>query len=79
MAFLVEGVTKDGNTLCGTETNIIIRDLKTIRGVVNRLKKFPLKGWMKRGITKIRISSYYSIFKEDTYTLVYENNIENLI
>ena len=52
---------------CGTEYCVIIHDLKTLRGVRNRLRKFH---WNK-DIVEIRIYSVSNIFNRETYNLQY--------
>ena len=69
MKWIIEYIQIDNNgkevVPCGTENTWLINDLKTLRGVQNRV----LKGYIPAGTHKIKISSYTNLYNEDTYTL----------
>ena len=58
---------------CGMDYNGIINDLKTLRGVLNRIKKWQIKG----DITKIEIyrNAGNNIYDNDNDVLVYSKEI----
>lgn len=56
---------------CGMDYNGIINDLKTLRGVLNRVKKWQIKG----DITKIEIYRNTSNNMYDNDVLVYSKEI----
>jgi hypothetical protein len=59
---------------CGTDYSFIFRDLKTLKGVKNRLKKFSLR----KDIVKLQIFTYTNIFNDDTFRLLEEIPINQL-
>lgn len=58
---------------CGMDYNDIIKDLKTLRGVLNRIKKWNVRG----NITKIEIyrNNGNNIYDNDNDVLVYSKEI----
>lgn len=58
---------------CGMDYNGIINDLKTLRGVLNRIKKWSVRG----NITKIEIyrNAGNNIYDDDNDVLVYSKEI----
>lgn len=58
---------------CGMDYNGIINDLKTLRGVLNRVKKWQIRG----NITKIEIyrNAGNNIYDDDNDVLVYSKEI----
>lgn len=58
---------------CGMDYNGIINDLKTLRGVLNRIKKWQIRG----DITKIEIyrNAGNNIYDDDNDILVYSKEI----
>lgn len=58
---------------CGMDYNDIIKDLKTLRGVLNRVKKWSVRG----NITKIEIyrNNGNNIYDNDNDILVYSKEI----
>lgn len=67
--FIVEFLKEDNKTKelynpCGSDYTTIIRDLKTIKGVKNRLK-----GYSREGIKQINIYSVTNIYNRNTYVL----------
>lgn len=58
---------------CGMDYNSIINDLKTLRGVLNRIKKWQIRG----NITKIEIyrNAGNNIYDDDNDVLVYSKEI----
>lgn len=58
---------------CGMDYNGIINDLKTLRGVLNRIKKWQIRG----NITKIEIyrNAGNNIYDDDNDVLVYSKEI----
>ena len=57
---------------CGIDYNMIINDLKTLRGVLNRMKKWSIRG----NITKVEIyrNNGHNIY-DDNDILVYSKEI----
>ena len=57
---------------CGMDYNDIIKDLKTVKGVVNRIKKWKIRG----NITKVEIyrNNGHNIY-DDNDILVYSKEI----
>ena len=59
---------------CGTEYAMLYDDLKTLRGVINRIKKwYPLDKKEKK-VVKIKIYSYTNLYDNNTHTLEIELN-----
>lgn len=58
--------TKDGIEPCGSENKFIIRDLKTIQGAINRLRKFP-----KWNSSAFVLQTYTRFYDETTFKTVY--------
>lgn len=58
---------------CGMDYNGIINDLKTLRGVLNRIKKWQIRG----NISKIEIyrNAGNNIYDDDNDVLVYSKEI----
>lgn len=58
---------------CGMDYNGIINDLKTLRGVLNRVKKWQIRG----NISKIEIyrNAGNNIYDDDNDVLVYSKEI----
>lgn len=58
---------------CGMDYNDIIKDLKTLRGVLNRIKKWSVRG----NISKIEIyrNNGNNIYDNDNDVLVYSKEI----
>lgn len=58
---------------CGMDYNGIINDLKTLKGVLNRIKKWSVRG----NITKIEIyrNNGHNIYDNDNDVLVYSKEI----
>lgn len=58
---------------CGMDYNGIINDLKTLRGVLNRIKKWSVRG----NISKIEIyrNAGNNIYDDDNDVLVYSKEI----
>ena len=51
---------------CGSEYSFIIRDLKTLRGVKNRLKNYPIKS----NVVQLNIYSCTNVYDEKTFRLL---------
>lgn len=58
--------TKELYHECGTDYTTIIKDLKTLRGVKNRLKNF----YIPKNVKKIKIYKSSNIYNKDNYTLL---------
>ena len=58
---------------CGMDYNDIIKDLKTVKGVVNRIKKWKIRG----NITKVEIyrNTSNNIYDNENDVLVYSKEI----
>lgn len=58
---------------CGMDYNGIINDLKTLKGVINRIKKWSVRG----NITKVEIyrNNGHNIYDNDNDVLVYSKEI----
>lgn len=58
---------------CGMDYNMIINDLKTLRGVLNRMKKWSIRG----NITKVEIyrNNGHNIYDDNNDVLVYSKDI----
>ena len=54
---------------CGTEYTMIYDDLKTLRGVLNRMKKWDWRS--EKEIVGVKIYNYWRLYDDDTYTLVF--------
>lgn len=59
---------EDGSEPVGTENQMIIRDLKTIRGAINRIKK--ISRWNDKGF---KLFSYVNLYNSATHTLVHHH------
>ena len=51
---------------CGSEYSIIVRDLKTLRGVKNRLKNYRIPP----NVVQLNVYSYTNIYDEKTFKLL---------
>lgn len=58
---------------CGMDYNMIINDLKTLKGVINRIKKWSVRG----DITKVEIyrNTSNNIYDNENDVLVYSQEI----
>lgn len=58
---------------CGMDYNGIINDLKTLKGVINRIKKWSVRG----DVTKVEIyrNNGHNIYDNDNDVLVYSKEI----
>ena len=58
---------------CGMDYNDIIKDLKTLKGVINRIKKWKIRG----NITKVEIyrNTSNNIYDNENDVLVYSQEI----
>ena len=56
---------------CGTDYAMIYDDLKTLRGVLNRMKKWSWKH--EKEIVGVKIYTYTDLYEDDTYELQYVN------
>ena len=57
---------------CGTEYAMTYKDLKTLRGVLNRIKKWYPFNKMEKEVVQVRIYNYHNFYDKNTYTLVCE-------
>jgi hypothetical protein len=64
--FLCLGDVEIGGTPLGTDGKLIIRDLKTLRGVINRGKR----AWPGKTFT---VWSFRNFYREDTFRKVHTN------
>ena len=64
VAILAKDETKD--TITGTDRQFICRDLKTLRGVVNRYKKVLEKF---KGNFRMEVYNFYDTYNPNTYHL----------
>jgi hypothetical protein len=71
--FFIKLLDKQGKENLGSFNNIIIKDLKTLQGVKNRLKTF--KSINKLNYSKILIYTFQNVFNENTYKLVYTQEL----
>jgi len=71
--FFIKLLDKQGKENLGSFNNIIIKDLKTLQGVKNRLK--TLKSINKLNYSKILIYTFQNVFNENTYKLVYTQEL----
>ena len=55
---------------CGMDYNHIV-DLKTLRGVLNRIKEWSIPG----DVIKLEIYTFWDVYRDDSYKLVYTLNI----
>ena len=55
---------------CGMDYNYITKDLKTLRGLKNRMKNWSIPG----KVDKIEIYNFTNVYDENTYRLI--DNIE---
>ena len=57
---------------CGTDYAMLYDDLKTLRGVLNRMKKWmPFDGYMQK-VVGFKIYNYSNLYDDSTHTLVFE-------
>ena len=66
MSYFVKFYHVDGENPCGSNWNHIITDLKTVRGVSNRVKNYP----KPNGYSHYEIYRYTNLFNENTFTLI---------
>ena len=67
--FYIECMVEEDQILynpCGSEYSIIIRDLKTLRGVKNRLKNYRIMP----DVVQLNIYSCSNIYDEKTFRLL---------
>lgn len=70
--FFVKMYREDGTQPCGMDYDMISeQELKTLRGMVNRIKKWSIRG----DVSRIEVYEYRHLFDDDTYTLVWEKEI----
>ena len=72
--FYVKMYRMQGNKLynpCGMDYNYITKDLKTLRGLLNRIKSWSVPA----NVEKIEIYTFYDVYRDDSYKLVYTLNI----
>ena len=55
---------------CGMDYNYITKDLKTLKGLKNRMKNWSIPG----KVNKIEIYNFTNVYDENTYKLI--DNIE---
>ena len=58
----------DGSAPCGTQNQIIIRDLKTVRGAIKRLNNFST--WKGK---PFKLFTFSNLYDDNTHKLVYTN------
>jgi hypothetical protein len=73
--FVVEFINKQGRHPCGSDWTTIIHDLKTIRGVKNRVKS----GWIHKDAVKANIYTAFNVYNRDSYKLVSVEEVNNEI
>ena len=61
----------DGSAPVGGDTQTIIRDLATLRGVLRRMRGFH-RGWQGRTVRVYRFTDWT---RDETYRLVYEGEV----
>lgn len=73
-------LVRRGNELvhpCGTDYSMLYDDLKTLRGVINRMKKWSpfITDKVKPGVEVVgfEIYNYTNLYDEDTHRLVCES------
>lgn len=76
----IQLLVRRGNEIihpCGTDYSVLYNDLKTLRGVINRMKKWNpfITNKVKVGaeIVGFKIYNYTNLYDEDTHTLVCES------
>ena len=73
MKYYVKMYRKQSNGIynpCGMDYNDII-DLKTLRGVLNRIKNWSIPA----DVVKLEIYTFWDVYNDDSYKLVYSLNI----
>ena len=66
MSYYVKFFNANGENPCGSSWNHIVSDLKTVKGVSNRVKNYP----KPNGYSHYEIYRYTNLFNEKTFTLV---------
>ena len=66
MSYYVKFFNANGENYCGSSWNHIVGDLKTVKGVSNRVKNYP----KPNGYSHYEIYRYTNLFDENTFTLV---------
>ena len=70
--FYVKMYREDGSQPCDMDYNMISEgELKTLRGMINRVKKWTIRG----DVARIEIYEYRELFDDDTFTLVWSKEI----
>ena len=70
--FYVKMYREDGTQPCDMDYNMISEgELKTLRGMVNRIKKWSIRG----DVTRIEVYTYRDLFDDDTFTLEWSKEI----
>ncbi len=57
---------------CGTDYSMIYEDLKTLNGVINRIKKWYPITKLNQEVVSIKIYNYTNFFNKDTHILIFE-------
>ena len=70
MQFYAYIPSPDGIEPMGTANRAIIRDLKTVKGAINRLKRFPR--WNSKPFLVFTFSNFYD---QSTFKQVYKHSI----
>ena len=73
----VKGKYTDTYHPLGTEYTMLYNDLKTLRGVINRMKKWIPFTSMIQQVVGFKIYTYTDLYDDDTFRLVTSSFIDN--